>query len=72
VLASCLPASVTRRSRAVQLANVAPGILIGKRGTALAEESELLERMFEIRAVLCAVVHASQAAIQRSANAGGM
>jgi len=47
VFALCLAAGATR-SQAAQLANVAAGIVVSKRGTALVEQSELLQRMCEV------------------------
>ena len=47
VFALCLAAGATR-TRAAQLANVAAGIVVSKRGTALVGPSELLERTCEV------------------------
>lgn len=69
VFALCLAAGATR-SQAAQLANVAAGIVVSKRGTALVEKSELLERMCEIAEHMCTEVHAGQQHIGRSAKMG--
>jgi rfaE bifunctional protein kinase chain/domain len=69
VFGLCLAAGATR-SQAAQLANLAAGIVVGKRGTALVEQAELLERMCGVAEDLCAVVHAGQEAIGRSVKLG--
>jgi D-beta-D-heptose 7-phosphate kinase/D-beta-D-heptose 1-phosphate adenosyltransferase len=61
VFALCLAAGATR-SQAAQLANVAAGIAVSKRGTALVEQAELLERMCEAGESLCKPVHADRSA----------
>lgn len=69
VFALCLAAGATR-SQAAQLANVAAGISVSKRGTALVEQAELLERMCEAGESLCAPVHAGKEQVGRSAKMG--
>lgn len=71
VFALCLAAGATR-SQAAQLANVAAGIVVSKRGTALVKQTELLERMCEVGESLCTPVHAGREAIGRSAKTGEM
>jgi rfaE bifunctional protein kinase chain/domain len=69
VFALCLAAGATR-SQAAQLANVAAGISVSKRGTALVEQAELLERMCEVAENFCTEVHAGREAVVRSAKMG--
>jgi rfaE bifunctional protein kinase chain/domain len=71
VFALCLAAGATR-SQAAQLANVAAGIVVSKRGTALVEQAELLERMCEVVENSCTEVHASREAVGSSAKMGEM
>ena len=71
VFALCLAAGATR-SQAARLANVAAGIVVSKRGTALVEQAELLERMCDVGARLCTEVHAGEEPVNGSAKMGGM
>jgi D-beta-D-heptose 7-phosphate kinase/D-beta-D-heptose 1-phosphate adenosyltransferase len=71
VFAVCLAAGATR-SQAAQLASVAAGIVVSKRGTAFVEQAELLERMSEVAENSCTEVHAGQGAIGRGATRGKM
>jgi rfaE bifunctional protein kinase chain/domain len=69
VFALCLAAGATR-SQAAQLANVAAGIVVSKRGTALVEQAELLERMCEVVENSCTEVHAGPESVGRSVKMG--
>ena len=69
VFALCLAAGATR-SQAAQLANVAAGIAVSKRGTALVERAELLERMCEAGESSCTPVHAGKEQVGRSVKMG--
>jgi rfaE bifunctional protein kinase chain/domain len=71
VFALCLAAGATR-SQAAQLANVAAGIVVSKRGTALVKQTELLERMCEVVEGSCTPVHAGREQVGRSAKMGEM
>jgi D-beta-D-heptose 7-phosphate kinase/D-beta-D-heptose 1-phosphate adenosyltransferase len=50
------------RSQAARLANIAAGIVVGKRGTVCVAPRELLERMREVRESWTSVIHARKAA----------
>ena len=69
VFALCVAAGATR-IQAAQLANVAAGIVVSKRGTALVEQAELFERMCEVAENLRTEVHAGHEQISRSAKMG--
>lgn len=69
VFALCLAAGATR-TRAAQLANVAAGIVVSKRGTALVGPSELLERTCEVAENLNTEVRARRETVGRSAQPG--
>ena len=59
VFALC-PAAGATRSQAARLANVAAGIVVSKRGTALVEQAELLERMCEVAGGFVHLRHADE------------
>jgi D-beta-D-heptose 7-phosphate kinase/D-beta-D-heptose 1-phosphate adenosyltransferase len=67
VFSLCLAAGATR-SQAAQVANVAAGIVVGKRGTAYVTLPELLGQMCEVGESLCTAVHASKEGVGRNAD----